>query len=146
MPEEPAHDEMRWYQPQWWHFGRLRRTIAGSLLVLGIFLHIVGFVALVAGWISDDALGVAEILTAPIWASALYALLRKPFTLAGIKKPICMHCGYDLTGLPDQHKCPECGIQYSFADIGKYKADPEGFREEWTVKRRSGPQDRYWEK
>ncbi|MGE3108346.1 MAG: hypothetical protein AB7O77_08335 [Phycisphaerales bacterium] len=26
---------------------------------------------------------------------------------------ICDHCGYDLRGLPAQHRCPECGQQFS---------------------------------
>ena len=24
----------------------------------------------------------------------------------------CLKCDYDLTGLPDEHACPECGLQY----------------------------------
>jgi len=25
---------------------------------------------------------------------------------------VCLWCGYDLTGLPDYHACPECGLAY----------------------------------
>ena len=32
----------------------------------------------------------------------------------------CEHCGYDLTGLPDLGRCPECGQSYSsWADAGR---------------------------
>jgi len=26
--------------------------------------------------------------------------------------PICLWCSYDLTGLPEHHACPECGLEY----------------------------------
>jgi len=25
---------------------------------------------------------------------------------------VCLRCGYLLTGLPDRHSCPECGVSY----------------------------------
>ena len=25
------------------------------------------------------------------------------------KEPFCIHCGYNLTALPDNYRCPECG-------------------------------------
>lgn len=30
---------------------------------------------------------------------------------------ICYECGYCLTDLPDEHKCPECGAPYTKADL-----------------------------
>ncbi|MCK4623872.1 MAG: hypothetical protein KAV00_01065 [Phycisphaerae bacterium] len=41
----------------------------------------------------------------------------------------CIHCHYDLTGLPDHHTCPECGRPYTFTDIDAYFDDPEVYRE-----------------
>ena len=41
----------------------------------------------------------------------------------------CIHCRYDLTGLPDYHTCPECGRPYTFAEIDAYFDDPERYRE-----------------
>lgn len=32
-----------------------------------------------------------------------------------IGQPRCMICGYDLTGLPDDHFCPECGFGYQLS-------------------------------
>jgi len=43
------------------------------------------------------------------------------------KEPFCIHCGYDLTGLPDHHTCPECGRPFSFAIIDEYRRDPHWF-------------------
>ncbi len=30
---------------------------------------------------------------------------------------LCCACGYELTGLPDTHRCPECGAEYSKAEV-----------------------------
>lgn len=50
--------------------------------------------------------------------------------------PHCTYCGYDLTGLPDDHRCPECGEVFSLAECLVYQKDPIGYRrakerEEW---------------
>lgn len=37
----------------------------------------------------------------------------------------CIHCRYELTGLPDYHTCPECGRQYSAPEIDAYYDDPK---------------------
>ena len=42
----------------------------------------------------------------------------------------CIHCHYDLTGLPDHHTCPECGRAYTFADIDAYFDDPATYERE----------------
>jgi hypothetical protein len=34
---------------------------------------------------------------------------------------LCLRCGYSLGGLPDQHKCPECGIEF----------DADSLRAQW---------------
>jgi hypothetical protein len=26
---------------------------------------------------------------------------------------VCLECGYSLQGLPDIHRCPECGVHYA---------------------------------
>jgi predicted RNA-binding Zn-ribbon protein involved in translation (DUF1610 family) len=35
----------------------------------------------------------------------------------------CLHCGYQLTGLPASHRCPECGADYELDDV----------REKWRM-------------
>ena len=49
---------------------------------------------------------------------------------ANRKEPFCIHCGYTLTGLPEQGICPECGSTYSRQLIQEYRRDPQ-----WFIKR-----------
>lgn len=30
---------------------------------------------------------------------------------------LCLRCGYVLEGLPSQHTCPECGVEYDFDNV-----------------------------
>ena len=40
------------------------------------------------------------------WRKPLRAYIRRELNQRGI--PVCLHCGYNLTGLPEL-RCPECG-------------------------------------
>ena len=42
-------------------------------------------------------------------------------------EPFCIHCGYDLTGMPDDYHCPECGAHYTHRLIDEYRRDPHWF-------------------
>lgn len=49
------------------------------------------------------------------------------------KDAFCIHCGYTLLGLPDGHRCPECGRQFSLATIDEYRRDPHWFVKRWKL-------------
>jgi hypothetical protein len=51
----------------------------------------------------------------------------------GRRDPFCIHCGYDLMGLPDNYHCPECGRPYTFAVIEEYRRDPRLFIQRWKT-------------
>lgn len=48
--------------------------------------------------------------------------------------PFCIHCGYDLIGLPDNHTCPECGRPYSLRLIDEYRRDPHWFIQRYKAR------------
>lgn len=49
------------------------------------------------------------------------------------REPFCIHCGYDLSGLQDNHACPECGRPYTFAVVEEYRRDPHWFIQRWKA-------------
>jgi hypothetical protein len=50
-------------------------------------------------------------------------------------EPFCMFCGYNLTGLPDHYRCPECGRPYTWRLIAEYRRDPAWFIERYRALR-----------
>lgn len=74
----------------------------------------------------------------------LIMMLCPPFIAAGYamklgvqarKEPFCIHCGYELSGLPDHHRCPECGVEYDFKAIEEYRRDPDWFIQRYKAQR-----------
>ncbi|HTW95717.1 MAG TPA: hypothetical protein VMD30_13020 [Tepidisphaeraceae bacterium] len=57
------------------------------------------------------------------------------------KEPFCIHCGYDLTGLPDGHTCPECGRQFWFNVIEEYRRAPNWFIQRYRMRDLTRPTD-----
>jgi hypothetical protein len=60
---------------------------------------------------------------------------------AARKEPFCIHCGYELTGLPDRGRCPECGSGYTRELIDEYRRDPAWFIQRLKAKRLQPPRD-----
>ena len=53
--------------------------------------------------------------------------------------PFCPHCGWTLTGLPQEGRCPECGEPYRAAVVEMYRRDPQWVRAYWEFDRRPPP-------
>lgn len=53
----------------------------------------------------------------------------------------CIHCGYSLSGLPDNHRCPECGQPYRWQLIDEYRRDPAFFVQRQKAARTLPPPD-----
>lgn len=49
------------------------------------------------------------------------------------REAFCIHCGYELEGLPDKYNCPECGRPYTWAVIEEYRRDPHWFIRRWKT-------------
>lgn len=76
-------------------------------------------------------------LPAGLFAKAASEVVKKR------REPFCIGCGYDLTSLPDNHHCPECGEAYTFSEINAYRQNPaiyaETMRLRQTQKRPHAP-------
>ena len=59
--------------------------------------------------------------------------------IAQRREPFCIHCGYELAGLPDHYRCPECGLPYTWAVIEEYRRDPHWFIRRWKVQHELPP-------
>jgi hypothetical protein len=57
-------------------------------------------------------------------------------------EPFCIFCGYNLTGLPDHYRCPECGRPYTWRLIAEYRRDPQWFIERYRALRSLPPSDK----
>jgi hypothetical protein len=129
-PRDP-HD-VRWYRPSF--FEALRRMgwrlifFAPALLMLGLLLmipfHLWAIQILVIGW---------KLALLAVVLPSMYAVRSAMEVLKQRKEPFCIHCGYDLSGLPDDHTCPECGEYYNFAVIAEYKRDPAWFIQRYRM-------------
>jgi hypothetical protein len=127
-PPFPPPPPQRWYLPTWperlqllrWrilYFFPALLIVAGAALLPMTFLCAWKLLVIV----------VAIPITAAINSAKRVIRLRI--------EPFCIHCGYDLTGLPDGHNCPECGIQFWHREIDDYRRDPH-----WYIQRHSQPQ------
>ena len=134
VPRGTEGDEpIRWWRPGW---GDLARHVgyrwvyllpAAVLLVLGLASLL--FTPL-NGWFA--VLGVKMIGVSVAVAVSLAAYVIRVAVRARTE-PFCIFCGYDLTGLPDHYRCPECGRQYTWALIAEYRRDPHSFILRWKA-------------
>lgn len=133
LPEEPVAspidaywigDDARWYQPTWSETARLlgwRWVYCAPLLLV------------IAGCIIYPQLTLRLVIYT--WKLLIFAIAipMVAFTKAARnvvhdrQDPFCIHCGYSLLGLPDRHRCPECGQPYLHAVIEEYRRDPAFF-------------------
>ncbi|TWT46136.1 hypothetical protein RAS1_25840 [Phycisphaerae bacterium RAS1] len=135
----PAHmprrgeGSLRWWRPGWhdvhayvgWRWVLLaplllcllmfiaalfQRGLRGLLLLLGLklFLFAGGVAVALAGYVARRA-------------------------VRARREPFCIHCGYNLSGLPDDYRCPECGEPYTWRVIAEYRRDPQWFVERYSA-------------
>lgn len=119
--------DVRWWKPTWrdsWRYLGWRWVLflpAAAVLCL-LVATVLEFRMTQFVWMLGPKL-LIMILALPFMAAG-YALKQG---VAARTEPFCIHCGYDLSGLPDHHTCPECGVPYDFKAIEEYRRDPDWF-------------------
>jgi hypothetical protein len=128
-PQSPPPSPQRWYLPTWSRRLKLMgwRVLYFVPALLALVVVALLPMTLFCGW-KILVIAVAIPITAAINSAQRVIRLRQ--------EPFCIHCGYDLTGLPDGHICPECGIQFWHIEIDDYRRDPH-----WYIQRHSRPQE-----
>ena len=125
-------DDVRWYRPSLADTARLLgwRWIyflpAAMLLVL-LFLLPLQFALSQLIFVWWKLAVIAVVLPAG------HALKLARNVLRTRQEPFCIHCGYNLSNLPDNHVCPECGEPYTFRVIEEYKRDPAWFIQRYQM-------------
>lgn len=62
--------------------------------------------------------GLLMLFGAGIWVAAYTRCKRRLAARARHEQlELCFSCGYELKGLPESHRCPECGARYSKAEL-----------------------------
>jgi hypothetical protein len=123
-PRDPR--EVRWYKPS---FGSALQMMGWRLVFFVPALALVFSLFLLPGhlWITQFLFVFWKLLLIAIVLPTGYALKLAKNALQARKEPFCIHCGYDLSGLQDDHACPECGEPYKFSMIEEYRRDPSWF-------------------
>jgi len=101
-----------------WHYGKLGFLAEASMLIAlyGVF-SLFGLVPGNDVWtlmivIVAGAVGYA--VNGQLFVRRLVSLRKK---LVRASYRVCLRCGYDLSGLPDEHACAECGLHYERSDL-----------------------------
>jgi len=143
----PAHvhrelgDEVRWWRPSWqdgWRYVGWRWILlAPAVLLLALVIPSFGWPTLFSTLFILEA---KLLLLVVAIALSLVGYVIRRAALAR-REPFCIFCGYNLSGLPDNHRCPECGRPYTWRLIGEYRRDPQWFIDRYRAHRRLPPAD-----
>lgn len=130
LPEpRPALAEPLWYLPGFAERLRLMGWRVIYFLPLVPLLLLMVFVPfLMVAWWKLTVFAIALPVTAGMRAAHRAIKSRT--------EPFCIHCGYDLTGLPDGHRCPECGNTINHWEIDEYRRDPHWFIQRWRARQK----------
>jgi hypothetical protein len=127
MPGSNGNIAERYWRPSW--------TDSAKNVGWRWYLFLLPIGLCIAMWLERLTTGSAGggglfVLLYLLWAISGAAIGRAwHATIKNRAEPFCIHCGYDLTGLVDGGKCPECGKLFSQALIDEYRRDRMKFIE-----------------
>lgn len=117
-------EDTQWYRPSW----SQTAALVGWRWILCLPLAaLVALLVLLPGWTVQILINGWKLIVFAIavplagFASAARNAVRNR------RDPFCIHCGYSLIGLPDGHRCPDCGEPFRHALIDEYRRDPDFF-------------------
>ena len=125
--------ELRWYKP----------TLAETIQLMGwrciyfapaVVLLALGAISLRYIWLLPLLAVWWKLLLVAVVLPGSYAVKSAAHIIRQRKDPFCIHCGYDLSGLADNHSCPECGERYTFRAVEEYRRDPAWFIHRYEMK------------
>ena len=132
-------EELEWWRPGWsttWQY------VGWRWILLIPALGLVLFALVPLRWYNLSILAVGIKLALFMGAVGLtlsgYVVRR---AVRARQEPFCIYCGYNLSGLPDHYRCPECGRPYTWRLIAEYRRDPAWFIERYRASRRVPPAD-----
>ena len=140
LKEQPG-EGITWWRPGWadaWRYVGYRWIFLLPAIGLLVLLVLSLFFPIFFGvfWVVGLKLCV---FAGAIAVSLAGYVIRRAVTAR--KEPFCIYCGYNLTGLPDDYRCPECGRPYTWRLIAEYRRDPQWFIERYRAQRHLPPRD-----
>ena len=127
----PGDENVTWWRPSWqeaagqvgWRWVLLMPAVlmVGLLIAAAICIPLRPVLLIIGAKMLLLSAAIAVSLAG--WVMRRMARARK--------EPFCIHCGYNLTSLPDNYRCPECGRPYNWRVIEEYRRDPQWFIERW---------------
>lgn len=119
-----------------WYYGWIARCVA-SLLALATGLLVAKWLGLIGtrwlGLVINPMMMMTGLVAHWYFYTRHVEALRLRVVQYNLR--VCLFCGYVLEGLPDAHRCPECGNAYERESTRrtweKWLTKRMGFRREW---------------
>lgn len=135
---ELAKEDIRWWRPgfadSWQYVGWRWVFLLPALLIVLFFIF--PLQVLIPFFVIHVYVFVFVAAVAVTLAGYVFRRAARART-----EPFCIFCGYNLTGLPDNYRCPECGKPYTWRLIAEYRRDPQWFIERYEALKRLPPAD-----
>lgn len=139
---ESSFDEppITWWRPGWRDIVATVGWIWILLVVMAAVVALASVVLLLLAGLTLMGVLIKPLLVLGGGAIALIGYVIQKGIQAR-RDPFCIFCGYCLIGLPDNHRCPECGRPYTWQQIDDYRRDPQWFIERWKARQTLPPAD-----